>query len=143
MASDMVVALAPATSDGQTLFGYNCNQLARDVPELVRAAGRAFAPGEKVRASQIELPQVRQTITVLGGRCAGEWGYRHGVNQQGVAVGLTHFRARLTGASPGLTGPDLVRLALERAHGTRHAVELLTDLISRHGQTADGERGAD
>src|SRR6516164_5855052 len=124
MASDMVVALARATSDGQALFGHNHNRSAREVPELVRTA-------------LYELPQVRQTLTVLGGRSAGQWGYSHGVNQAGVAVGLTRFRARLCGELPGLTGPALVRLALERAHGARQAVELLTDLISRHGQVPE------
>src|SRR5262249_30737513 len=33
-------------------------------------------------------------------------------------------------------GPDLVRLALERAQGALQAVDLLTDLTSRHGQVA-------
>jgi dipeptidase len=143
MASDMVVALAPATSDGQVLFGHNSNRFIRQRPALVREVARAFAPGEKVRATQLELCQVRQTGTVLAGRCAGEWGYQHGVNAQGVAIGLTHFRTRLSGEHPGLTGPDLVRLALERAHGARHAVELLTDLVSRHGQSPDEERPAE
>jgi dipeptidase len=135
MASDMVVALARATIDGQTLFGHNCNRFAQEAPEVVRVPGRSFAPGEMVRAAQIELPEVRQTIAVLASRRKGEWGYHHGVNQNGVAVGLTHFRARLSGEGPGLTGPDLVRLALERAHDTRHAIELLIDLLNRHGQT--------
>src|SRR5262249_26386454 len=57
-----------------------------------------------------------------------------GVNEHGVAMGLTPIRARLRSEQPGLTGTDLVRLCLERAGSTRQAVDLLTDLISRHGQ---------
>jgi hypothetical protein len=141
MASDMVVALAAATLDGQTLFGHNSNRPAGEAQEVVRVPGRAFAPGEGVRTAALELPQVRQTATVLAGRPVGEWGYQHGVNQLGVAVGLTSFRTRLTADAPGLTGPELVRLTLERAHGAGHAVELLADLVCRHGQSA--EAGAD
>src|SRR5262249_53890033 len=61
MASDMVVALARATAGGQTLFGHNSNAPGGLPPSLARLPGRAFAPGEKVRATYLELPQVRQT----------------------------------------------------------------------------------
>ena len=38
---------------------------------------------------------------------------------------------------PGLTGPDLVRLALERCGSARQALDLLTDLLARHGECGD------
>jgi hypothetical protein len=136
MASDMVVALAGATTEGQTLFGHNSNRPAGEVPELVREPGRAFAPGEAVVTAALRVPQVRQTASVLASRALGAWGYQHGVNQHGVAVGLTRFHTRLTGEPAGLTGPELTRLALERATRARQAVDLLTDLVSRHGQMA-------
>ncbi len=138
MASDMVVALPRATAEGQTLFGHNCNRPAGESLGLVREPGRAFAPGESLPLGGAVLPQVRHTCTVLACRRAGRWGYDHGVNEHGLAVGLTTIRTRLAGEHPGLRGTDLVRLTLERASGALQAVDVLTDLIARHGQ-ADTE----
>jgi secernin len=142
MGSDMVVALARATADGRMLFGHNSNRPPAEGHALVREPGRAFAPGESVSAGAATLPQVRQTYTVLGCRRAGQWGYAHGVNEHGVAAGVTAIRTRLSGGAAGLSGTDLVRLALERAAGARQAADVLTDLVARHGQrgpAGDGE----
>ncbi len=141
MASDMVVALARATAEGQTLFGHNCNRPAGEVQALVRVPGRPFAPGETIRLAHLTLPQVRHTCTVLACRRVGQWGYVHGVNEHGVAVGVTAIRTRLAGERPGLLGGDLVRLGLERGASARQAVDVLTDLIARHGQADVGEDG--
>jgi dipeptidase len=133
----MVVALGRATADGRTLFGHNHNASARDGYALVRVEGRAFAPGETVCAGRVTLPQARQTCTVLAGRRVGQWGYAHGINEHGVAAGVTAVRTRLAGERTGLSGPDIVRLALERAGGARQAADLITDLVARHGQQAE------
>jgi secernin len=143
MGSDMVVALGRATVDGHTLFGHNNNRPHGEGQSLARVPGRGFAPGESVRATHVDVPQVRQTFTALGCRSGAEWGYQHGVNEKGVAVGVTAIRTRLANEGPGLTGPDLVRLALERAASASQGVEVLADLVHRHGQGAfpggDGE----
>jgi dipeptidase len=141
MASDMVVALGRATAEGQTLFGHNCNRPPDEGLALVREPGRPFAPGEAVRLGHLVLPQVRHTCTVLACRRPGQWGYVHGVNEYGVAVGVTAIHTRLAGERPGLLGSDLVRLALERATGARQGVDVLTDLIGRHGQADTDDDG--
>ena len=95
MASDMVVALARATLDGHTLFGHNSNRPRGEGASLVRTAGRDHAPGEMVRATHVAIPQARHTFSVLAGRAGSDWGYQHGVNEKGVAVGDTPIRTRL------------------------------------------------
>src|SRR5262249_11329255 len=137
MGGDLVAALGRATVDGHTLFGHNSTHAPRTCQALRLLPGRCFVSGEKIRTTLLELPQARQTGTVLGSQPHGRWGYQHGVNAHGVAVGRAPLRTRLAADGPGLTGTDLVRLALERARTARQAVDLLTDLVTRHGQAAE------
>src|SRR5947209_3646443 len=125
MEGDMVVALTLATRDRSTRFA----RLGRRASSLCRIPGREFAPGEKVRAGNREVPQIRQTFTVLGARPAGCAGFEHGVNEHGVAAGCVSLPPAHSGAGSGLCGTDLVRLVLERSHRARQAVEMLTHLL--------------
>ncbi len=127
MGCDMVVALGQATVDGYTLFGQNSTSPLQGVdggrsgPSLARCPGRAFALGEKLTADFIEIPQARQTYTIVGIQTRGRWGYQHGVNEYGLAAGCTSYRNKLANPQPGLTGTDLVRLILERSRSARQA----------------------
>jgi secernin len=141
MGCDMVVAIGRATVDGGTLFGHNSALPERQCQVLRRIRGRPFALGETVRVQYVELPQARQTYTVVGSQPDGCWGYAHGVNEHQVAAGCTAVSPRLTGEGPGLLGADLVRLALERSRSARQAVDCVTELIQRHGR-ATPPRGA-
>jgi hypothetical protein len=118
MADEMVVALGSATAQSDT--------------RLHRSAGRTHTVGERLRFQGGEVPQARQTFSVVGSQPAGSWGFVHGLNDQGVALGLTALHLRSLGESPGLHGTDLVRLALERSRSARHAVDFLIDALERH-----------
>ncbi len=133
MGSDLVVALGRATVNGQTLLGQNCHGAPGGHPSLLHVPGKAFTPDDAVDTAHVRLPQVRQTFTVLGCRPHGTWGYQFGVNDHQLAVGCGSWDSRLDGGR-GLLGTDLVRLTLERAPGARRGVEVLTDLLARHGQ---------
>jgi secernin len=145
MGCDMVVALPAATGNGQTLFAANSHRPVDEGQSIRLVPGRTFALGETVQTRFIQLPQVRQTSTVLAAQPAGCWGYLQGINEHRLAVGVSDWQSRLQRRGPGLLGPDLVRLTLERAHSARHAVEVLGDLLVRHGQggVADGPEGED
>lgn len=134
MGGDMVVALGRAAADGCTLFGHNSSWATSKCQPLSRTPGREYAPGEKVRVQHLELPQPRRTFTVLGSQPHGCWGYHHGVNEHGVTAGCTAYRNKLHSAQPVLMGTDLVRIILERAKSARQAVDVLIDLLERHGQ---------
>lgn len=145
MPGDMMAALAKCTVDGAVIFAHNSDRSVGECPSLLLVPGRSFAPGEIVQTAGPKLPQVRQTFTVLGSQPAGHWGYDHGVNEHGVALGRTSHRGKLVAAGQALTGTDLVRLALERSRSAQQAVDFLTDSIERHGQgrgVAMASRGA-
>jgi secernin len=137
MGGDLVVALGRAAAHGQTLFGLNCHRPPRECQVLRRVAGRPFAPGETVKTGHAEVPQVRDTFTVLGGQPHHAWGYQYGVNDHQVAAGCASWRSKLAGERLGLSGPEVVRLTLERAANARQALDVLTDLVARHGQAED------
>jgi hypothetical protein len=142
MGCDMVAALGRATVDGHTLFGHNSGRPAGRGQSLRLIRGRPFEIGQTVRTQHLELPQARQTYTTLGSQNPGTLGYEHGVNEQGVAIGRTPLRTRFPGGA-GLTGSELVLLVLERASSARQALDLLTDLVTRHGQSSSaGAPGA-
>jgi hypothetical protein len=133
MAGDLVVAVGRATVDSRTLFGSSCGRSNRGGRVLCVTPAHLFAPDEKVRATQVELPQARQVYRVLGCRPVTCWGYEYGLNEHQVAAGCTPLRPALERGHSGLLGSDLVRLALERSRTARHAVEVLTGLLEQYG----------
>jgi dipeptidase len=133
MACDIVVALGRATAERQTLFGQNSDSRQWPSPGLVRAPGRQAALGERVRTQFRDLDQARQTFTLIGSQPEGWWGFTHGVNEHAVAIGTVPQRTRLAAGPGSLCGGDLVRLALERCRTARQSVDLLTNVVERHG----------
>jgi dipeptidase len=77
---------------------------------------------------------------VLGSRPIWLWGFEHGVNEHGLAIGNETIFGREPPAAVGLLGMDLVRLGLERAATAEQALAVLIDLIEAHGQGGSGFR---
>jgi hypothetical protein len=138
MGSDMVVALKEASANGSTLFGLNYHAPSSQRLAVVMVSGQMHDPGDVSHLSRLAVPQARQTYAVLGLQPVGQWGFRHGVNEHRVAIGVTQWQSRLASGTATLSGPDLVRLALERSRGAHSAVEVLTDLLEHLGQSHSG-----
>lgn len=136
MGSDAVVARGPATVDGLTFFGQNLHGPYQVSAQVCLKPGRDFAPGELCSVADLQVPQVRHTQTVLGLQAQNSCGYRAGLNGARVAAGCLPLEVRLRGAQPGLTGPDLVRLVLERSRSAHQGMEVLVGLLDRYGQGA-------
>jgi secernin len=102
------------------------------MPEWHAAADHP--PGEKLRCTYLEIPQVAHTHAVLISRPYWMWGAEIGTNEHRVTIGNEAVFTDQPYADTGLTGMDLLRLALERAGSADEAVGVIVELLERYGQ---------
>lgn len=137
-ACDSLVALGNATADGAVLFAKNSDRPAAECQPLVQVPRQSHAAGSALRCTYIEIPQVAETFRLIGSRPFWCWGFEHGLNEHGVAIGNHTVFSKEPLAGKGLIGMDLVRLGLERGRSAEHAVEVVTALLEAHGQGGSG-----
>jgi secernin len=139
MGCDTLVALAPATRDGVTLFAKNSDRPPRECQRLVQVPRATHPAGATLRCQYVELPQVAATAAFLGSQPWWLWGVEHGVNEHRVAIGNETVFAREPLGRTGLLGMDLVRLGLERGRTADEALQVMTELLATHGQGGSGQ----
>ncbi len=132
------MALASASADGAVLFAKNSDRPAAECQPLTQVPARSYAPGTRLKCTHIEIAQVKETARVLGSRSFWCWGFEHGLNEHGVAIGNHTVFTKESLGRAGLIGMDLVRLGLERARAATQAVEVMTALLEEHGQGGSG-----
>src|SRR5262245_2083185 len=118
MGCDMMLALAAATAERHALLGLNLHGAGPQRLRLQHVPAAHHPHDAAIPTSLLLLPQVRQTCAVLGVQPDDGWGFVFGCNEHGLAIGVARWRSRQTSEQPGLTGPELARLALERSHST-------------------------
>ncbi|MEX1287247.1 MAG: carcinine hydrolase/isopenicillin-N N-acyltransferase family protein [Acidimicrobiia bacterium] len=127
---DTFVAL---TADG-VLFGKNSDRDPNEAQVLEWHPAAEHPPGAEVEATWIRVPQVDRTHAVLISRPFWMWGAEMGANEHGVVIGNEAVFTKQPYADSGLTGMDLLRLALERSASAAEAVGVIVDLLETHGQ---------
>jgi dipeptidase len=127
---DTIVVIGP---DG-VLFAKNSDRDPNEaqIPEWHSAADHP--PGATVRCTYLEIPQTEHTYSVLLSRPFWMWGAEIGANEHGVTIGNEAVFTDQPYAGTGLTGMDLLRLALERASTAEEAAGVIVDLLERYGQ---------
>jgi secernin len=138
---DTLVILGSETRSGHTLFAKNSDRPATECQPLEVVPARRPPPGATVRCTYLEISDAPETLAVLGSRPWWIWGFEHGVNAAGVAIGNEALHTRETPAETGLLGMDLVRLGLERGRTADAAKRAITDLLERHGQGGSAQHG--
>lgn len=133
---DTFVARGAATADGATVFGKNSDREPNEAQVLEYHPRREAAAGAELKLTYRTIPQVRETRAVILSRPFWMWGAEIGANEDGVAIGNEAVWSKLPQSlKPGLTGMDMLRLALERSTTAGQALETIVGLLRDHGQS--------
>jgi hypothetical protein len=138
---DTVVALGDRTGRG-VLLAKNSDRAPGEAQRLIGVPAAVHAAGAQVRCQYLSVPQVRETAALIGSQPYWLWGFEHGLNAHGVAIGNEAIFTREQPQESGLLGMDLVRLGLERGGTARQALEAMTTLLVQFGQGGTAARDA-
>jgi dipeptidase len=131
---DTLVATATATADRSVIFAKNSDRLPDECQHLRVYPSRDHDKCATVRCQYVTIPQARHTHRVLGSQPFWLWGFEHGVNERGVAIGNEAIWTTAPRQKVGLLGMDLIRLGLERGSTAREALDVMTALLEKYGQ---------
>lgn len=132
---DTFVATASATGDGSIIFGKNSDREANEAQALEYHPAREYRSGARLKCTYIDIPQAPAIQPVLLCRPFWMWGAEMGANASGLVVGNEAVWTKMPlSRKEGLTGMDLVRLALERAPNAEQGIEVIAGLLQDFGQ---------
>jgi len=135
---DTLAAVGSVTSTGATLFAKNSDRDHAEAQYLEWLPPARHNAGEKVKLTYQAIDQARVTHGVLLSKPHWIWGAEMGANAHGLVIGNEAIFAKLEASTrPGVIGMDYVRLALERAADVDEAIEVVTTVLRRYGQSGN------
>ena len=118
---------------GGAVFAKNSDRSPNEVQVTEFYPARSGLSGQ-VECTYLSIPQVPSTHAVLLSRPAWMWGAEIGVNEHGLCIGNEAVFTKGAYGKAGLTGMDLLRLALERCCTAKEAVDCIIALLQQYGQ---------
>ena len=139
---DTMVALGNSTESGHVIFAKNSDRPVTEAQPLVVYPAADHGAGETVQCTYLTIPQAPHTYRVLGSKPYWIWGFEHGMNERGVAIGNEAVWAREPEEKENsLLGMDLLRLGLERGGTAYEALHVITGLLEQYGQGGNAAVG--
>ncbi|NJE29804.1 peptidase U34 [Thermococcus sp. 18S1] len=136
---DILVATPEATKEGITLFAKNSDREPNEA-QVLEFIPRTKHEEEKVRLTYVNFPQVKETYAVILSRPWWMWGAEMGVNEFELAIGNTAVFTKVKVPEKGITGMDMIRLALERTKSAKEALEFITGIVEDGLQGGNGSK---
>ncbi|MFO8056589.1 MAG: carcinine hydrolase/isopenicillin-N N-acyltransferase family protein [bacterium] len=130
---DTIVACKNATRNGVTLFGKNSDREPDEAQNLIIIEPPEKEPKE-VQCTYVRAPLYRKTCRAFICRPFWMYGAEMGVNEHGVAIGNEALFTREKPAATGLTGMDILRLALVQSRSAAEARDTIIQYLSEKGQ---------
>jgi len=136
---DTLVALPSVTKNDSLLMAKNSDREPDEAQAIVHIS-RKLHSDKKLRCTYIEIPQVTETYECILSKPFQIWGAEMGANEHGLVIGneAVFTKVKLEKKNQGLTGMDLLRLALERCTISEEAITCITTLLDQYGQDANG-----
>ncbi len=131
---DTVLVGTQATADGGVLIAKNSDREPGEAQIVEWHRRRHHDHAEVLPCTWQSIPQASTTWQTVLSRPFWMWGAEMGANEHGLAVANQAVFTRFAVAEQGLTGMDLVRIALERATSASEAIDVIIDHIARFGQ---------
>jgi secernin len=132
---DTLIATKLATSNGIAVFGKNSDRPPNESQSMVYFPAATHKAGSPLKCTYIEIPQVEKTYAVLLSKPFWMWGAEMGVNEHGLVIGNEAVFSKIpANKTPALLGMDMLRAALERAKEPKEALQVIIDLLEKHGQ---------
>lgn len=135
---DSMIANSSATVNGSIIYAKNSDRPLNEAQPLIYYPPAEHKEGEMVRTSFIEIPQVPHTYGVIGSKLETFFGFEHGINEWGLAIGNEQTSGREIPENKwGLIGMDILRLTLERSKNAQEAIDCITELLETYGTGGD------
>jgi dipeptidase len=127
------------SASGNRIFAKNSDREPNEAQPLA-SIPRGSRDSDIVQTSFIAVEHPRETYSVLLSKPFHLWGAEMGINEYKVAIGNEAVFTRIPSArkNTGLTGMDMIRLALECSRTAREALERICYYVEAYGQDACG-----
>ncbi len=131
---DTLVAMQTHTIDGAVWFAKNSDREPGEAQTVEHLPRQVHHSSRTLQCTYLEIPQAEHTHELIISRPLWMWGAEIGANEHGVAIGNEAVWTKIPTEKTGLTGMDLLRLALERTTTAPEALELITTFVQKYGQ---------